>query len=307
MSSSFSSHFGDRLTQQVRQLGHPLCVGLDPHLPLLPPLFRRGSMTCTDPQTAPAVESFLCAVLDRLAGRVAVVKPQIALFEQLGWRGMQVLEHVVAAARARGVLVLLDAKRGDIGSTAAGYAAYLDPHGALPVDAMTVNPYLGRDTLEPFLENAARAGGGVFVLAKTSNPGSADYQDRIVDGRPLFEWVAESLAESVQRLRGAVTGWSALGIVAGATYPEQSRRLRALLPHALFLVPGYGVQGATAADAVAGFVRGPGGGLEGGIINSSRALLFPDGAMSNERHTWEQAIDAACDRAIEELRQAVTG
>jgi orotidine-5'-phosphate decarboxylase len=204
-----------------------------------------------------------------------------------------------------GVLVLLDAKRSDIGSTACAYAAYLERDGALPADAITVNPYLGRDTLEPFIAAAQHNGGGVFVLVKTSNPGAGDYQDRRVDGRPLFEHVAESLRETAERLRGPATGWSSLGLVAGATYPAENERLRQLLPPALFLVPGYGAQGGGAADAVRGFVPGPTGCLEGGIVNSSRALLFPADAATDDAGVWERAIDDACDRAVAELRAAV--
>ena len=299
-------HFADSLITRVREMGHPLCAGFDPHLALLPPLFRHGTMSVADPRTAPALRSFFFAVLDRIGAHVAVVKPQIAFFEQLGWRGIHVLEEIIATARKRGLLVVLDAKRGDIGSTAAAYAAYLDPDGAVPVDAMTVNPYLGRDTLQPFVEAAERHGRGVFVLVKTSNQGSADYQDRSVDGRPLHELVAESLAEASTRLRGAATGWSSLGIVAGATYPQQSERLRRILPHALFLVPGYGAQGGSAADAVRGFVRGPGGRLEGGIVNSSRGLLFPEASMPDAHRPRERAIDDGLQRSAEELSR-VTG
>jgi len=298
-------HFGDRLITRVREIGHPLCLGLDPHLALIPPLFRRGNMAAADPQTAPAVEAFLLAVLERVAGRVAIVKPQAAFFEQLGWRGVQVLDHVVAAARAQGVLVLLDAKRGDIDSTAAAYASYLDPGGALPVDAMTVNPYLGRDTLAPFIERTALGRRGLFVLVKTSNPGSTDFQDRLVEGRPLFEVIADALQGLAAQLNGPETGWSALGVVVGATYPEQSRRIRELLPCAPFLVPGYGAQGGAAADAVSGFVRGPAGELEGGVVSSSRATLFPEDGATDTARAWERAIDAAVDRAIGELRVAI--
>jgi orotidine-5'-phosphate decarboxylase len=299
------AHFADRVLARVRALGHPLCAGLDPHLPLIPPLFRRGSMRSADPQTAAAVESFVLAVLERVAPRVAIVKPQSAFFEQLGWRGVQVLERVIAHARAAGLLVLLDAKRGDIGTTASAYAACLATDAAARVDAVTVNPYLGRDTLQPFLDAAEANGAGVFVLVKTSNPGAADYQDRRIDGRPLFEHVAESLRESAERLRGSNSGWSALGIVAGATYPAESERLRALLPHALFLVPGYGAQGGSARDAVRGFVRDADGHLAGGIVNSSRALLFPPAAATDDVRVWERAIDAACEQAAADLAAAV--
>jgi len=298
-------HFADQLIDRIRALGHPLCAGFDPHLPLIPPLFRQGSMQRNDPRTAAAVRSFLFAVLDRLATQVAVIKPQIAFFEQLGWRGIQVLEELVAAVRQRGVLVLLDAKRGDIGSTAEGYAAYLDPTGAMPVDAMTVNPYLGRDTLQPYLDRGGHGARGVFVLAKTSNPGSADFQDRLLEGQPLYEIVASALTVPCAEQRGPQTGWSSVGIVAGATYPEQSERLRQLLPNALFLVPGYGAQGGSASDAVRGFVRQPGGLLEGGIVNSSRGLLSPPSSMTDERHLWESSFDENLRRTIDDLGNAI--
>ncbi len=288
-------------------LGHPLCVGLDPHLDRIPPLFCRGPMTPRDPRTATAVEGFLRAILERVAGRVAVIKPQIAFFEQLGWRGMRVLEGVVAEARRLGLLVLLDAKRGDIGSTAASYAdAYLGPESVLPVDAVTLNPYLGRDTFVPFIDRARRHQGGLFVLVKTSNPGSEDFQDRLLgEGSTLFEAVASSLAENAMEMRGPETGWSSLGVVVGATYPGPNERVRELLPHSLFLVPGYGAQGGRAEDAVRGFVPGPEGRLEGGIVSSSRGVLFPEGSDTADAGAWKQAIDAALDGAIDELTRAI--
>jgi orotidine-5'-phosphate decarboxylase len=204
--------------------------------------------------------------------------------------------------------VLLDAKRGDIGSTAAGYAAaYLGTGAALPVDAMTVNPYLGADTLEPFYDQMRRHGRGLFVLVKTSNPGSGDFQDRaLADGGSLCEAVAAALAETAAELRGPRTGWSSLGVVVGATYPGDAERIRALLPHSLFLVPGYGAQGGDAAAAVRGFVAGPDARLEGGLVNSSRGVLFPAAAVTDDSRRWERAIDEALDRAIEDLSAATT-
>lgn len=301
-------HFADLLMRRTRELGHPLCVGLDPHLDRLPTLFRRGSMTPEDPRTSESVEEFLLAVLERLEGRVAVVKPQIAFFERLGWRGLRVLERVVAAARHQGLLVLLDAKRGDIGSTAAAYAAaYLGDRAALPVDAITLNPYLGRDTLAPFVEMAQQHGSGLFVLVKTSNPGSGDFQDRPVEGGgPLCHVVAGALAETSRTLRGSETGWSSLGVVVGATWPGEAERIRELLPDGLFLVPGYGAQGGSAAAAVQGFVRRDGGLLEGGLVNSSRGVLFPKGAADADADSWEQLLDGALEHAMAELGEAVS-
>jgi orotidine-5'-phosphate decarboxylase len=263
-------------------------------------------MAPSDPRTAAAVEAFLGAILDRLGDRVAVVKPQIAFFERLGWRGMKVLEAVVDRARGQRLLVLLDAKRGDVGSTAAGYAAaYLGPQAAPTCDAMTLNPYLGRDALAPFLEQARQLGRGLFVLVKTSNPGSGDLQDLCLeDGRTLFEAVAEALADEARDLRGEATGWSSLGVVVGATYPGESERVRERLPHSLFLVPGYGAQGADAKAALRGFVRGPGGLLEGGLVNSSRGILFPPGSATADAARWERAVDEALAHAMGELADA---
>jgi len=302
-----SGPFADRLITRVRALGHPLCVGFDPHLAPIPPLFRDGSMAPGSPRTAAAVAQFLSAVLDRVDGRVAAIKPQIAFFEQLGWRGMQVLDGLMTRARDAGIEVVLDAKRGDIGSTAEGYAsAYVAKDAAMPADAITLNPYLGFDTIEPFVRVAAEADGGLFVLVRTSNPGSADLQDRDVDGEPLFARVADGLARFQAPLAGKTTPWSSLGIVCGATWPEQARRVREALPTALFLVPGYGTQGGSAAAAVQGFVPGPNG-LEGGIVNSSRGILFPEAAKeTTDASVWERAIDAALDQAIDELGNAVS-
>ena len=299
-------HFADALVARTRELGHPLCVGIDPHLDLVPALFRAGDMQPGAPETAGAVESLCRAFLDRIDGRVAIVKPQIAFFEQLGAAGIAVLERIVAEARDRELLVLLDAKRGDIGSTADGYArAYLEPGAACEVDAITLSPYLGRDTLEPFAARAEAFGRGLFVLAKTSNPGSGDLQDLEIKDGPVYEAVARGLGALADRLAGPATGWSSLGLVVGATYPEQADRLREAAPRALFLIPGYGTQGGSAEDAVRGFVTGPRG-LEGGIVNSSRGLLFPSGASeATDAGAWERAIDEAVDRASEELAEAV--
>ena len=299
-------NFADRLIERTRTLGHPLCVGLDPHLPMIPEFFRRGSMVPDDPETVSAVEAFLAEVIDRVAGRVAIIKPQIAFFERMGWRGMRMLDGLCRQARAADLMVLLDAKRGDIGSTAEGYAgAYLGADAAMPVDAITLNPYLGFETLEPFVRAANDMGRGLFVLVKTSNPGSGDLQDRDVEGEPLFGRVADGLARIEADLLGSKTGWSSLGVVCGATWPEQARRVRDALPKALFLVPGYGAQGASAEDAIQSFVPGPNG-LEGGLVNSSRAILFSDAAGSAEsQQAWASAFDDALGRSIDELTAAV--
>jgi len=298
--------FADRWIRSARRLGHPLCVGVDPHLAQLPAVFRRGTMQPGDPETAVAAEAFCLALLERVAGRVAAVKPQSACFEALGPAGASVLAGVIAAAHARDLLVVLDAKRGDIGSTAESYAsAYLRKGAPFACDALTVNAYLGLDTLTPFFEAAAESGGGVFVVLRSSNPGARDLQDLRVGERPLYERLAALLEPRAAALRGPESGWSSLGAVVGATWPEESRRIRELLPRSLFLVPGYGAQGGSAREALAGFVPGPDGGLEGGLVSSSRAVGFPPEARDADAAGWERAVDRTLDAAISELTLAV--
>jgi orotidine-5'-phosphate decarboxylase len=263
-------------------------------------------MAAGDLSTARAVESYALALLERVAGKVAAVKPQSACFERLGPAGIAVLARVMDEARRAGLLVVLDAKRSDIGSTAASYAsAYLAADAPMRADALTVSPYLGIDSLEPFFAAAHAGGAGVFVLLRTSNPGAVDLQDLAVRDRPVYQRLADLLQPLALKLRGPSSEWSGLGVVVGATWPDESRRVRELLPGSLFLVPGYGAQRAPAADAVAGFVRGPTGQLEGGLVNAARAIGFPDGASDGSATGWERAVDDALARAIAELGAAV--
>ena len=286
------SDFATRLIAGARRLG-PLCVGIDPHPGKIPDLFGGD--------TPDGLAAWGEAVVAAAAGRVAVVKPQVGLFERHGPDGMRALQRVCQASKEAGLLVITDAKRGDIGSTAKGYAlAYLSPTAPFPSDAVTVNPYMGLDTLEPFLEQAEANGKGVVVLARTSNPGSSDFQARDLEGAPLYARVVEALAPAIERLKGA-EGWSSLMLVAGATGPDEARHLRQLAENALFLVPGYGAQGGGAADALAGFKRA-GNRLEGGVVNASRSVTFPDGADSAATRTeWTAIVEAAIDEAQADL------
>ncbi|MDX2238739.1 MAG: orotidine-5'-phosphate decarboxylase [Hyphomonadaceae bacterium] len=290
--------FADRLIDAVRRNGAPLCAGLDPFPDKIPALFARKG------DALAAVADFCAAYMEIAAGRAACLKPQLGLFERFGPDGYALARDVTRSARARGMIVLLDAKRGDIGTTADGYAAAaFDPHPAFDADALTVNPYLGWDSLEPFVAAAEARDRGVIVLARTSNPGAADVQD-IADARgPVWAHVAAMLAAHAPRLAGE-SGWSGLMIVAGATWPQDAARLRAALPTSLFLVPGYGAQGAGAADAVAGFAQSPEGRV-GGVVSASRALLYPDAAQrAGNLQSWREAVAAAFDRANAELRAA---
>ncbi|MEM1036996.1 MAG: orotidine-5'-phosphate decarboxylase [Pseudomonadota bacterium] len=284
--------FADRLVAATRELG-PLCVGIDPHAGRIPDLFGGD--------TPKGLENWGIAVAQTTAGQAGIVKPQAGLFERHGWEGTRALARVCDAAKEAGLIVLMDAKRGDIGSTAEGYAnAYLKAKSPFACDALTVNPYMGIDTLEPHVRAAEDSGKGVIVLARTSNPGSADYQARDLEGAPLYARVVESLSPMVERLKGE-SGWSGLMLVTGATGPDEAKHLRSLSPSALFLVPGYGAQGAGASEAVAGFVKG-----EGGCVNASRSVTFPEAAQTAETvEDWQSAIQSAIRTAQSDLKAAV--
>lgn len=289
--------FADRLIAVTRANG-PLCVGIDPHAGRIPQLFGGD--------TPEGLEKWGIAVVKAAAGRAGIVKPQAGLFERHGWQGMRALANVCAAAKDHGLLVLLDAKRGDIGSTAEGYAqAYLASDSPFACDALTVNPYMGLDTLEPHVRTAEASGKGVIVLARTSNPGSADYQAKDLEGAPLYARVVESLAPMIERLKGE-SGWSGLMLVTGATGPDEARKLRNLAPDALFLVPGYGAQGAGAAAAMAGFVPSRVGSNrpEGGCVNASRSVAFPAGSEdAQSEENWQRIVVEAIDAAQADLSQ----
>jgi orotidine-5'-phosphate decarboxylase len=284
--------FADRLIAAAARFG-PLCVGIDPHPGQIPALFGGD--------TPDGLEAWGKAVIDATLGHAGIVKPQVGLFERHGWQGMRALAHVCDAAKAAGLIVLMDAKRGDIGSTAEGYAsAYLKADATFPCDALTVNPYMGLDTLEPHVRAAEANGKGVIVLARTSNPGSADYQARDLEGAPLYARVVESLAPMAARLKSQ-SGWSGLMLVVGATGPDEARRLRALSPDTLFLVPGYGTQGAGAGDAVAGFVGG-----QGGCVNASRSVTFPNGSdQTADLSEWTRLVSQAIIAAQDDLKSAI--
>ena len=232
--------FPDRLAELVERKRSQLVVGLDPRPELLP-VELRGAAHASRAAAAEACERFCRGIIDAVAQYVVAVKPQLAFFEALGADGMRAFEEVCDYARAAGLLVIADGKRGDIGSTARAYAeAYLEPGEREPpvADALTVNPYLGRDSIEPFLAACRRHGAGIFCLVKTSNSGSADIQDvTLSDGRPLWHHVAELVEHWGEELVGE-RGLSSVGAVVGATYPRAIAEARRLLPRAMLLLPG---------------------------------------------------------------------
>lgn len=289
------AHFADRLVAATREYG-PLCVGIDPHAGRIPDLFGGD--------TPEGLAAWGEAIIKAAKGRAGIIKPQAGLFERHGWKGMRALERVCAIAREAGLITLMDAKRGDIGSTAEGYAAaYLAKNAPFACDALTVNPYMGTETIEPYVHAAEETGKGVIVLARTSNPGANDFQTRDLEGEPLYARVVSSLTPMIERLK-ASNGWSGLMLVIGATGPQEAKSLRALAPDALFLIPGYGTQGGGAADALAGFVKGQDGYLEGGCVNASRSITFPTGhELAKDRSEWEALVVDAIDAAQADLRR----
>jgi orotidine-5'-phosphate decarboxylase len=252
---------------------------------------------------ASAVRDWAFELIPLLAGSAPVIKPQAAMFEQLGVRGMQILADLSQAAMAEGLMVIMDAKRGDIGSTAKAYAeGWLGHDAGFPSDALTINPYLGRDSLDPFVAKARQSDSGLFALLRTSNPGSQDVQMiPSADNRPVFHHVADMIRPFMETLPDS-SGYSSFGVVVGATWPDESVALRRMLPECLFLIPGYGAQGGSAADALAGLVKGPEG-WEGGLINSSRSLTMPADANEARNLTdWRQTIQRSISATIAALR-----
>jgi len=299
-----SVQFADRLAELVRARGNSLCVGLDPRWEQLPLELRKRHADGTLAAVARAFEEFCLRVLDVVTPLVAVVNPQSAFFEACGPAGMVALQRVLRRARQCGLITILDGKRNDIASTAEAYAdaafagTMLDGRRR-PVwdaDALTVNPYLGRDAVEPFLASARAAGCGVFVLVRTSNPGAGQLQDLECNGRPLYQHVAEAVSAWTREHLGQC-GFGDVGAVVGATHPAELATVRRLLPEAIFLIPGYGAQGGTAADCAAAF-RADG---LGAVINSSRGITA---CFKPEERAWEDAIAAATRAAIAALRQA---
>ena len=289
--------FGDRLTEQTRLRATPLCVGFDPFPELIPSIFGpKGELE--------TLERFFSAVIEELAGQVPIVKPQIGLFEPWGADGVALTGKLARFALDQNLMVLIDAKRGDIGSTAEGYArAFLGANAPTPCDCLTVNPYLGLDSLLPFADAAKANNKGIAVLVRTSNPGAKDFQDIDCSGAPLWVRVGEKLVGLQEDLMGQ-SGFSSLMVVCGATWPAEAARLRAILPRTLFLVPGYGAQGGAAKDALAGLVPGPSG-HEGGVVSSSRAILYSKAAAETQSlSAWRNAFQQTLQASISELRAA---
>ncbi|MDX6542112.1 MAG: orotidine-5-phosphate decarboxylase [Gaiellales bacterium] len=276
-----ASSFRERLERLAAERRSVLCVGLDPRPELLPREVFRGVRDGPAGE-ARALERFCAGIVEAVAEHAVAVKPQLAFFEAAGRHGLGVLERISELARERGLLVIADGKRGDIGSTAEAYAkAYLAARrdSAPLADALTVNPYLGADSLQPFADACAASGGLMFVLVRTSNPGGGDLQDlELADGSRVWEHAARLVA-SFAPVAGAVVG---------ATHPGAVARARELMPDATFLLPGIGAQGGEIASLGAAFAPGPAGGL----VSASRSVLYAARADG----VWQSAAAAEAAR-----------
>ncbi len=293
--------FGDRVAEAVERKRTQLVLGLDPRPDLLPLELRAAAQEGRE-AAADACARFACGLVDAVSPYVVGVKVQLAFYEALGADGMRAFEETCEYARGAGLLVVADGKRGDIGSTARAYAeAYLErgESGEARVDALTVNPYLGEDSIEPLLAACRRSGTGVFCLVKTSNGGTADVQElRLSDGRPVWNQVAELVSDWGSDLVGE-RGLSSVGAVVGATYPRAVAQARRLMPQAILLLPGIGAQGATPADVARAFTSGPASAL----VPVSRSVIY---AFRVDGADWRSAAAAEASRLSREV-WAVSG
>jgi len=302
-------NFADKLVEAIQEKNSSVCVGIDPYLDRVPGHIiekAQGKQGPTLIAAAEAILNFNKGIIDAVHDLVPVVKVQAAFFEQYGFHGMWAFDETCKYAKSKGLLVIADVKRGDIGTTAKAYsAAYLgqvDVFGKKSfiheIDAVTVNAYLGYDGIQPFLDDCGEFGKGIFVLVKTSNDSSSDLQDRVVDesGLKIYEmmghfvesWGSQELGES---------GYSYVGAVVGATHPSALKELREIMPHSFFLVPGYGAQGASAEDVKAAFNDD---GL-GALVSSSRGILY---AYENS-DLGPEKYDEAARKVVEEMNELI--
>lgn len=302
-------HFSDRLVESIKKKGSAVSVGLDPRLNQIPQFIRdkvlkehKNKFTAA----AEAILEFNKGIIDAVHDLVPVVKPQIAFYEMFGYEGVRAFQETIKYAQSKGLLAIADVKRNDIGSTADAYSkAFLgevdlfdESISVFDADAITLTPYLGWDGIKPFMEECKKRGKGIFVLVKTSNPTSGDLQDLCVkEGQAVYEimgqyidsWGMDDVGES---------GYSCIGAVVGATYPDQAKKLREIMPHSFFLVPGYGAQGGTADDVKASFNED---GL-GALISSSRGINFAyEKSDDYGEKEYGEAARAAVQKMNEEL------
>jgi len=286
----------DRLIEQIKEKKNPCIVGLDPAWDKMPRVYRQGAVS-----EAQAVLIWGRNVIDAVADLVPAVKPQMAFFEVFGAEGVQVHQELIQFAHDRGLLVVDDSKRNDISNTAAAYAfAHLAKDGPINADFLTVSPFLGTDSLQPFVDVAARDGKGLFVLVKTSNPSSVEISEAVNrDGVTVRDWLADYVHTVGSRCVGK-SGYSSIGAVVGATFPAEAEQLRSRMSNNLFLVPGFGAQGGDASDVASCFCED---GL-GTVVNSSRGILYKHRELPEFDETRTMYLQIVRQQALE-MQQSV--
>jgi len=288
----------DGLVEEIRRKKNPCIVGIDPEWSKLPDCYKSGALSRAD-----SVLEWATDVIEAVADIVPAVKPQMAFFEVFGAEGVRVHQQIVSRAHSKGLIVVDDSKRNDIGNTARAYAyAHLAKDGPINADFLTVSPFLGTDSMQPFIDTAAREGKGIFVLVKTSNPGSAEISEATnAQGENISRWLA-GWVNSVGNTCVGECGYSSVGAVVGATFPDEARQLRSIMKNSFFLVPGYGAQGGGAADVVSCFNDD---GL-GALVSSSRGVLYRHLETPEYDGSRPMYTDIVRQSAIE-MRDAVCG
>jgi orotidine-5'-phosphate decarboxylase len=305
------NNYADRLLSAIESKSSPCVVGLDPRLELMPGFISEGveDRPIAD-RIRHAIATFNHTIIEAVYEIVPAVKLQIAFYEQYGLPGLFAFDDTIKLARDFGLVVIVDAKRNDISSTAQAYAnAFLgrtnifgELKAIFDVDCITVSPFLGRDSLTPFIDACAAYGKGVFILVKTSNPGSVDLQDQKVasNGRPIYRGLANIVDECGKGIIGDY-GYSSVGAVVGATFPHEARDLRRLMPHAIILVPGYGAQGGTAEGAAACFNQD----RRGAVVNASRSIIYPHDRQDISREEFKQTVRNSAENMRREIVNAL--
>ena len=302
----------DILQDKIKEKKNPTVAGLDARVEYIPPQILKKYTSQygeTLQAAALAVEEFDCSLIDALCDVVPAVKPQSAYFEMLGWRGMETLEEVITHAKGKGLYVIADIKRGDIGTTATAYAeGWLGTTrvgetdcAAFDADCVTLNGYMGSDAIKPFLDQCVARNKSAFVLAKTSNPSSVELQDMVAGDRVVYT-VMGDLIERWGKDTAGKYGYNALGAVVGATHPSVLKELRRRLEHTFFLVPGYGAQGGTAADVRCAFDELG----RGAIVNASRSIMCAWKKTGKDGMDYQEAARAAAEQMRDELREYIT-
>lgn len=299
----------DQLINKIKELDNPTVMGLDPRYEMIPKcVINKYSKDLEG--VSKAILEYNKALIDQTFDIIPAIKPQIAFYEMLGVEGIKAFEETCRYANQKGMIVIADIKRGDIGSTAAGYSnAYLGrtvieeiENPIFDVDFITVNPYMGIDCVKPFIEDCAKYDKGLFILVKTSNPSSGELQDlKLENGKEVYREVAELVEKWGENLRGEY-GYSSIAAVVGATYPEQLKQIRDIAPHTYFLIPGYGAQGGSAKDIALGFNDGI-----GGIVNASRSLMcaYKQEKWNEQEENYALATREEAIRMKEELNRYI--